>query len=432
LRPKIPMDPLEATVREMAEQQRTARQELEQLAKSAGLSSASLLAENQREMANRLALLDLGRATFEPLDRLVEEARATVGRLDELAKLAGVSTYERAARELALGRFTLPEEQRVSMSALAAQLATVGRFSDEQERVLRAIGSVRDSLSGIFESERVAMLARDRIIEESSAAMLRSTMLCDLARDRFAALPFDSIGQLAGFDAVDRAAAVGRLSTFATSYQDYTNWISRNVPRPWELPDFLTERPARDLFASVETLDVLSLPREEEEETEGEAGDDGDAPLADLLAEIHPELRRMWLGARRALEDRGNPARVRAFAGLAVELCDHTLRVAAPDDLVRPWALPEHFLDARYGRKTRELRRAARWAYLARDLGNVGMRYGPLMELAVVNMLDTIGELQQVKHQLTSSLTPGAARVVVAQVDAGLRGLYIVWKAQRN
>lgn len=377
-----------------------------------------LFAESQRAINDRLAFLDAARLNLEPLDRLAEEARATVERFDEVGRrLARFYEQDRTV-QLALERsLTVPRE-------LAAQLARVGGISEEQERALRAIGSVHDSLSGIFQREQAAMAERERIIAESVAAISRTSELCDLARVRFAALPFDSIGQLAGFNPTERAAAVGRFSVFATSYQDLAGWISSNVPRPWELPDFLTARPARDLFASVETLDVLSLPREWE--PEDDRGDDGDAPLADLLAEMHPDLPGMWRGVRRTLEDRHNPARVRMVAAVTVELCIHTLRVAAPDALVRPWARPDHYLDD--GR----LRHRARWEYLARDIDSVGGRFGSLMEAAVADLFGILGELQQAKHQLGSDLTPGVARVLLARVGAALRTIYIVWKAQRN
>jgi len=361
-------------------------------------------------------------APFEPMREAAEAARASMATFDRggLAELAAGIAEGQTAISALVG--PLIEQEKVSRAFLGT-FDAIGGIA-EQTRALRALGSASENLTAILEREDLAMLNRERLIQGSLASISRSMELSICAQDRIAALPFESIGRLADFDAVARGAAATRFSAFAESYQGLTGWISRDVGRAWELPDFVTERPARELLASADLLRVLSTS----ETIESPPNDDADVPLPELLAELHPRLPSMLHGARRVLRDAGNPDRERQAATSIVELWEHALQQAAPDDQVKPWAGPgpEHYLpDGR-------LKRSARWAYLTRNIHGAAGRFDPVMEASVTDMVGIIKELQNGKHRLEPSLRPALIKVLLIRVDGALRTLYIVWKCQRR
>ena len=127
------------------------------------------------------------------------------------------------------------------------------------------------------------------------------------------------------------------------------------------------------------------------------------------------------------LEDNSNPDRVRQALTSLVELIDHALRLAAPDRDVTRWTRrPEHY--TRDGNPTR----AARWAFLTRDLGEVGGLLSAFLEADLDEMLGLLKQLQGGKHCLEQSLSLTQADMLLVRAHGVARTIVIVWKIGRG
>lgn len=327
-------------------------------------------------------------------------ARAVVGSVEE---------NERAARAV-LG--SIEEHER------AARLA-IGGFA-EQAHALHAIGSANGSLAAMIERESAALLKHDRLAKDLSS-VLRIAELSLAAQDRIAAVPFDSIGQLMGFDTAASEAAAMRFSTLAESYQGLTSRLRLGR----ELPGILQELPSRELFASATTLVAISPAEAKEElldDTELQSlATAVETSLEDLLRREGPEFLQMYRGAREALLS-SNPDRVRQALTSLRELVSHLLRKLAPDDEVRSWTSdPTHYHE---GKPTR----SARCQYVARNLGDAAPDFARFLEADAAEARAVIKQLNDGTHSLVS-MPPNVAIVVAVRAEGLLKTLIVTARA---
>lgn len=438
-----PDDPTFKSVERMLEQQETIRKAMEpfehvqRMAEQERAMRDAMLGKVDFEMdLKRLGIGSLhdhireAQLAFDPLRKHVEEFQAQLTRDQDFERLVvGFADDQSSIRKAIEAVNARDRAMRVSIAGLDADLRGVVGSVAEQTRAFAAIGAANASLSAMLARESAAAHSLRREIDKSFGLIARLTEISLAAQERVASIHFESLGRLAGLDSMAREAAAGRFSNLAESYQDFAGWLNVDVGRVHSLPHLLLERPSREIFASANVLRVLSPRRQRfEEEERSLFADDLDAPITELLAELHPELPRKLIGAARVLEDRSNPDRVGQAANSMVEVVDHSLRIAAPDERVMPWAQPNHFDE----KDPRKLTRAARWEFLTRDLGDAAGLLHPFLEANMRDMRGLLKELQGGKHGLAATLTPGQAKVLLARVHGVARLIVIVWRIGRD
>lgn len=248
-----------------------------------------------------------------------------------------------------------------------------------------------------------------------------------LAQERMLGVQWDSLGSATTMPIQEFKTIREHFMVLSDAYGSLM--ISFDVMEHFmaAFPPIFSSGPPIEIFTSACILDSLSEPLikeaypDVEREIEANIEDEIEASVDQLLADVNPDLRVIWLGAKKALRSE-NPDRSRHVAFALRELVTHVLHALAPDEAIRNWANDQSCFHN--GRPTRK----ARVLYICR-----GIDHEPFTKFIRADAKANIEfiNLFQRGHELAVSFSEEQLETLVRRTEAFIRFLILTHRTTK-
>ena len=388
--------------------------------------------------------------SYDDILRMIREAERILAPLRNFEHLYGRS-FQNVADDLLererLLRRSLPEISSSYRSAIECIQPAIDRLR-EFERLSPPMSQITDAhadlsvllknradiesisrASGVLNKNWVDHVAAyERFSENTSAAELalksHYTAVAEsllLAQERMLGVPWDSLGSVTSMPSQEFDRIRHRFTVLTDTYGSLMRSFDASEHFMADFPPIFSSGPPIEILTSARILDSLSEPiidefyPEVEREIEFDFGDEIEASVDELLTDLNPDLRVMWVGARKALRSE-NPDRSRHVAFSIRELITHVLHALAPDEAIQNWTEDESYFHN--GRPTRK----ARVLYICREIN-----HGPFTSFLRADVKASIEfiNLFQRGHELSISFSEKQLEALVTRAEAFLRFLIL-------
>lgn len=208
------------------------------------------------------------------------------------------------------------------------------------------------------------------------------------------------------------------------NYNLFVHSFSENQFDITDFPPFVSGLPPVEILISSDLIAMISRIEddvyvEEADNVGNEIREDIERSLEELLVDVNPEIKRLWLGAKEALSST-NPDRKRHVVVSLREMITHILHGIAPDAEVKKWTTnPSHYNEGRPTRKARLL-------FACRDIN-----HGPFKDFVnqdVESHIKFISLFQRGTHEININFTDQQIRMLIVRSEALARFLLVNWK----
>lgn len=314
------------------------------------------------------------------------------------------------------------------------------RFTTITELTSAAFRSFTEPDS-IREMQRYAEQHRETI-ESAERATLPMRSIADqvqsmsafIGATRFAAatIEHDRIGELIRAAKRERDALARVSDTLCLRHADLIASLSLPEGRLASAPPFASVLPTIDVFVHTEAVRVVTphapLEPQLEKRTVAlrlEVVNETVAYLEVTLPELNPPFLDQYRGAKACGTDRGPDWWTHGSASLR-KLLKGVLHMAAPNDVVLPWAKQNNKELDRVGRPTRATKVEWLCSFLENDAYRAYVRTELSSALALIDLFDTaqhVNDFPEFEHQYDWA---------VVRVEVAIRHILTIWKARRS
>lgn len=240
---------------------------------------------------------------------------------------------------------------------LSEQLCALSQQSEIQ-RAAASLGSSWERTISLYKGLSRAQAASELALQTHYTSIAETVML---AQQRLLSVPWNTLNSTAGLKPADLFSARQSFTKLTGVYESLVDSFSEHGNFIASFPPIVSSGPPAEMLTSVGVLNSISREPEGDEDNDVVDALEDDIrveiveSLDELLLELDPNLRSMWLGAKESLwSDNSDRARHVLFS--LRELVTQTLHLVAPKEAVTGWTSdPAHFHNESPTRRARIL-----------------------------------------------------------------------------
>lgn len=301
--------------------------------------------------------------------------------------------------------------KQTSLSKLAYETASFSQYWKTELESVKHLASGMEAVKLVLDSHfdeiaQVSLLAQERLLKSPWSCLEKSVL----------------------YKTNELSSALESFNVLTENYNLLVHSFNGKEVNIVNFPPFVSGLPPIEILTTSDLLDTISRTDTEEyvdaaDALESEIRENIKCALEELLDDVNPEIRRLWLGAKEALFSK-NPDKKRHVIVSLREMITHILHNIAPDNEVSKWtSKPSHYSK---GRPTRE----ARLLFICRSIN-----HGPFEQFLnkdVESHIKFINLLQRGTHEININFTDQQIRTLIVRTEALARFLLITWKSTRT